>query len=96
MTGESEGRKPLVIAHRGASADRPENTRPAFALAIEQRADLIETDLHRTRDGAIVLRHDGDLPGHEGRLLRDATLEEIRAIDVGDGERMPTLEDLLD
>jgi glycerophosphoryl diester phosphodiesterase len=55
--------KPLVIAHRGASAHRPENTMPAFELAIEQRADMIETDLHRTRDGAVVVTHDEELAG---------------------------------
>ena len=46
-------RKPLVIAHRGASGERPENTLPAYELAVAQRADMIEIDLHRTRDGAI-------------------------------------------
>jgi glycerophosphoryl diester phosphodiesterase len=44
-------RPPLVIAHRGSSGERPENTLPAYALAVEQRADMIEIDLHRTRDG---------------------------------------------
>jgi hypothetical protein len=40
---------PLVIAHRGASGERPENTLVAYALAVEQRCDMIEIDLHRTR-----------------------------------------------
>ena len=52
---------PLVIAHRGASAYRPENTLPAYELAVEQGADMIEIDLHLTRDSQIVIAHDPDL-----------------------------------
>ena len=50
---------PIVIAHRGASAYEPENTLRAFALAIEQGAQMIELDLHRTRDGHVVLARIG-------------------------------------
>lgn len=50
--------RPWVIAHRGASAYAPENTLPAFATAIEQRATFIEIDVQRTKDGAIVCLHD--------------------------------------
>jgi glycerophosphoryl diester phosphodiesterase len=90
-------KRPLVIAHRGASAYRPENTIPAFALAVEQRADMIETDLHRTRDGAVVITHDEELAGLGGRgEIADATLAEVRALDAGAGERIPTLDELLD
>jgi glycerophosphoryl diester phosphodiesterase len=89
--------KPLVIAHRGASAHRPENTMPAFALAVEQRADMIETDLHVTRDGAVVITHDEELAGIGGRgEIADATLAEIRALDAGAGARVPTLDEMLD
>lgn len=69
----------------------------AFALAVAQRADMIETDLHRTRDGAVVITHDEELAGLGGRgEIADATLDEIRALDAGDGERVPTLDELLD
>jgi glycerophosphoryl diester phosphodiesterase len=89
--------RPLVIAHRGASAYRPENTIPAFSLAVEQRADMIETDLHRTRDGAVVITHDEELAGLGGKgEIADATLAEIRALDAGGGQRVPTLDELLD
>lgn len=89
--------RPLVIAHRGASAYRPENTIPAFELAIEQRADMIETDLHRTRDGAVVITHDEELAGIGGvGEIADATLDEIRALDAGGGLRVPTLDEMLD
>ena len=89
--------KALVIAHRGASAHRPENTLPAFELAVVQRADMIETDLHRTRDGAVVIAHDEDLGRLGGRgEIAGATLAEIRALDAGGGEPVPTLDEILD
>ncbi|MDJ0852386.1 MAG: glycerophosphodiester phosphodiesterase family protein [Myxococcota bacterium] len=89
--------RPLVIAHRGASAHRPENTLPAYALAVEQRADMIEIDLHLTRDGAVVIAHDEALGGLGGvGEIADATLDEVRALDAGGGEQVPTLDEVLD
>jgi len=89
--------RPLVIAHRGASAYRPENTLPAYELAVEQAADMIEVDLHRTRDGAVVIAHDAELEriGGHGEI-GDASLNEVRALDAGAGQRVPTLDELLD
>ncbi|RLS53115.1 MAG: glycerophosphodiester phosphodiesterase [Planctomycetota bacterium] len=76
---------PLVIAHRGASAQAPENTLPAFQLAWEQGADGIEADFQLTKDGHIVCFHDKDTKRLAGRPLAvaDATLEELRQFDVG-------------
>lgn len=54
---------PLIIAHRGASAERPEHTLQAYALAIEQGADYIEPDLVMTRDGVFVARHENEISG---------------------------------
>ena len=51
-------KRPLVIAHRGASAYAPENTLEAFEAAVSMRADGIETDVYFTRDKKIVLNHD--------------------------------------
>jgi glycerophosphoryl diester phosphodiesterase len=86
-----------VIAHRGASAYRPENTLPAYELAVTQAADMIEVDLHRTRDGAVVIAHDAELERIGGRgEIGDATLAEVRALDAGAGEKVPTLDELLD
>jgi glycerophosphoryl diester phosphodiesterase len=86
-----------VIAHRGASGHRPENTLSAYALAVEQRADMIEIDLHRTRDGAVVIAHDESLVGLGGRgEIAQATRDEVRALDAGDGERVPLLDEVLD
>jgi glycerophosphoryl diester phosphodiesterase len=50
--------RPWTIAHRGASAYAPENTVPAFTLAIDQGADFVEIDLQRTKDGQLVILHD--------------------------------------
>jgi len=52
---------PIVIAHRGASSERPEHTRAAYDLAIEQGADFIEPDLVMTRDGHLVVRHENEI-----------------------------------
>jgi glycerophosphoryl diester phosphodiesterase len=52
---------PVVIAHRGASADRPEHTLAAYRLAIAQGADFIEPDLVLTKDGVLVARHENEI-----------------------------------
>jgi len=86
-----------VIAHRGASGERPENTLPAYELAVAQGADMIEIDLHRTRDAAVVITHDENLAGLGGRgEIADASLAEVRALDAGGGERVPLLGEVLD
>ncbi len=54
---------PLVIAHRGASGERPEHTLAAYELAIERGADYIEPDLVFTRDGVLVARHENEISG---------------------------------
>jgi glycerophosphoryl diester phosphodiesterase len=87
----------LVIAHRGASRARPENTLPAYALAVEQGADMIEIDLHLTRDGSVVVTHDEGLEGLGGSgEIADATEATVRALDAGGGERVPLLDEVLD
>ncbi|MFC3713319.1 glycerophosphodiester phosphodiesterase [Sphingoaurantiacus capsulatus] len=55
--------QPLVIAHRGASGDRPEHTLAAYELAIDQGADFIEPDLVPTKDGVLVARHENEISG---------------------------------
>jgi glycerophosphoryl diester phosphodiesterase len=89
--------RPLVIAHRGASGQLAENTLPAYELAVEQGADMIEIDLRRTQDGALVVAHDEELSGLGGKgEIAAATLAEVRALDAGGGERVPTLDEVLD
>lgn len=93
--------RPLVIAHRGASGELPENTLAAFERAVELSADMIETDLHLSRDGIVMIHHDASL----GRLgdvaeIRDRTAAELAALNAAPGatvvERIPTLLDVLD
>jgi glycerophosphoryl diester phosphodiesterase len=55
--------RPIVIAHRGASGERPEHTRSAYRLAVEQGADFIEPDLVITKDGHLVARHENEIGG---------------------------------
>jgi glycerophosphoryl diester phosphodiesterase len=76
----------IVIAHRGASGELPENTLPAFERAIELGADAIELDVHADADGRLVLTHDAPKPGRSY-----PTLEE--ALDLCRG-RMPVMAEL--
>ncbi|MDO8543268.1 MAG: glycerophosphodiester phosphodiesterase [Opitutaceae bacterium] len=93
-----------IIAHRGASHDAPENTLAAARLAWAQQADALECDVHLTRDGRLVVVHDDDLQRVGGRAMRiaDATLAELREVDVGGGtnpdfrpEKIPELDELI-
>jgi glycerophosphoryl diester phosphodiesterase len=60
---EGGARRPIVIAHRGASGERPEHTLAGYALAIAQGADFIEPDLVMTKDGVLVCRHENEISG---------------------------------
>lgn len=95
-----------LIAHRGSSADRPENTLAALRRAIEAGATAVEVDVRRTKDGQLVLLHDPSLDRTtSGRgPVRERTLDELRSLDAGAwfgtekrfaGERLPTLADAL-
>jgi glycerophosphoryl diester phosphodiesterase len=93
-----------VIAHRGASAEAPENTLAAFRLGIEQKADFIELDVQESADGEVVVVHDSDLMklGGPPRKIWEMTAAELRAVDIGSridpkyaGEGVPTLADVL-
>jgi len=86
-----------LIAHRGASAHAPENTLTAFRLAETAGADMVELDVHLTRDDAVVVIHDETLDRTtDGRgPVRDRTLAEIRALRMrGTDERVPTLDEV--
>lgn len=86
-----------VIAHRGASGSAPENTLPAFELAVRQGADAIELDVRLTRDGVPVVLHDATLDRTTDRRgpLGALTLAELGKADAGGGARVPTLADVL-
>jgi glycerophosphoryl diester phosphodiesterase len=91
--------RPEIIAHRGASRERPENTLAAFQLAEELGADGVELDLQLTVDGTLVVHHDavpGEAPSPalSGRLIRTLTAAELRTFRVR-GEPIPTLPEVL-
>lgn len=95
----------INFAHRGAAGYYPENTMLAFAKALELGATGIETDVQMTRDGELVLIHDETLQRTAGtpEWVKDLTLTEIKQREAGSwfreefaGERIPTLEELLD
>lgn len=89
--------QPICIAHRGASGQAPENTLKAFRLALDIGATWLELDVHLV-GGRLVVIHDESLDRTtSGRgLLSDHSLAEVRAVDAGDGERVPFLEEVLD
>ncbi|HET8959854.1 glycerophosphodiester phosphodiesterase family protein, partial [Nocardioides sp.] len=82
-----------VVAHRGSSGAAPENTLAAVRLAIAQKADVVENDIQRTRDGELVIMHDTTLarttdveqvfPDRAPWAVGDFTLAEIRQLDAG-------------
>jgi glycerophosphoryl diester phosphodiesterase len=90
-----------LYAHRGAAAELPENTLPAFRRAMERGATAIETDAHLTKDGHVVLSHDatGKRAAGVPSRIADSTLEEVRTWNVAGGHpgsfTMPTLEEAL-
>ncbi|WP_176465837.1 glycerophosphodiester phosphodiesterase family protein [Virgibacillus sp. 7505] len=88
---------PLVIAHRGASAVEPEHTFSSYDQAMEDRADYIEIDLRRTADGELIAMHDDtvDRTTNGKGLVEELTLKEIKALDTGKGQMVPTLKEIL-
>jgi glycerophosphoryl diester phosphodiesterase len=90
--------RPLVIAHRGASADAPENTLAAFRRARSDGADGVELDVMRCGTGEVVVFHDDDLVRLGGRAgaTRATSLSALREIDLGGGERIPLLDEVLE
>lgn len=93
-----------VTAHRGASADAPENTIPALEKAIERMADYAEIDVRETKDGVVVLLHDASLKRTTGnsKLIWDVPYMELMGYDAGawfskefEGTKIPTLSEVL-
>ena len=77
--------EPVVLAHRGDSARFPENTMPAFSSAVEMKVDVIETDVHLTADGQVVIWHDDTLKRMSGdsREISLLNWEDIKKINAG-------------
>lgn len=78
-------RRPVVLAHQGASGHAPSNTMEAFRLALEQGADILELDVHMTRDGVVVVSHDEtiDRMSNGSGRIKEMTLAELRQYDFG-------------
>lgn len=94
-----------VIAHRGSSLDRPENTLASYRQAIEVKATVTECDVRTTRDGVLVSSHDADVArtsSGKGKIA-DMTLAELKQLDFGSkfdpkykDERIPTIQEILE
>lgn len=99
------GSVPIVTAHRGFSAAAPENTLPAFQLAIDQGCERAELDVQMTKDGVVMVTHDTNMRRCTGRNqnIYDLTYDEVRKLDAGRwfgkkyaGTKVPTLAEVLD
>jgi glycerophosphoryl diester phosphodiesterase len=93
-------REVAITAHRGNSRYAPENSLAAFRAAIDAHADYSELDVQRTRDGVVVVLHDGDLMrmADDPRKIGELTLQDLQSIDIGRkfgaafvGEHVPSL-----
>ena len=86
------------IAHRGGRAHAPENTMAAFRNAVAKGIDWLEFDVQMSSDGSLVVIHDEtvDRTTDGTGAVRDLTLEKIRSLDAGEGEKVPTFEEVLE
>lgn len=101
---KKEKKETLIIAHRGADDRAPEETMPAFRLAVNEKADYIELDLRETKDKKLILMHDPTLDrttNGKGDVTR-YSLKQIKKLDAGSwfgkkykGQRILTLEELI-
>ncbi|MEE8671099.1 MAG: glycerophosphodiester phosphodiesterase family protein [Heyndrickxia coagulans] len=101
---KKEKKETLIIAHRGADDRAPEETMPAFRIAVNEKADYIELDLRETKDNKLILMHDPTLDrttNGKGDVTR-YSLKQIKKLDAGSwfgkkykGQRILTLEELI-
>ncbi|MET7983727.1 MULTISPECIES: glycerophosphodiester phosphodiesterase family protein [unclassified Streptomyces] len=88
----------LTIGHRGVMGVEPENTLRSFIAAQNAGLDLIELDLHLSKDGALVVMHDAEVDRTTDGTgpIADKTLAELRTLDAGHGEHVPVFEEVLE
>ncbi|MGW1379379.1 glycerophosphodiester phosphodiesterase [Streptomyces sp. NPDC002446] len=88
----------LTIGHRGIMGVEPENTLRSFVRAEHEGLDVIELDLHLSKDGALVVMHDADVDRTTDGAgpIAERTLAELRELDAGRGERIPVFEEVLE
>jgi len=93
------GRRPLVLGHRGAREAAPENSLRAFERALDEGADGVELDVRLDRDDRVIVLHDAELRrvsnGSETRAAEELGATELGRVDLGGGERVPLLADVL-
>ena len=88
----------LPVGHRGAPREFPPNTLAGFARAVEVGCPMVECDVRRSRDGVLVLAHDGHVADREGRrwAVGETDAATLARLDLGAGEGVPTLAALVD
>ena len=88
----------LIIGHRGASEIAPENTLKSIRIALESEVDMIEIDVSICKSGEAIVMHDDRIDATtDGKgFIRDKTLREIKTLDAGEGEEVPTLQEVID
>jgi glycerophosphoryl diester phosphodiesterase len=85
--------RPLVVAHRGASAREVENSLAAFRAAMQLGADAVELDVHATADGTLIVHHDEAIAG---RRIPQLTAQQVAGLRLSNGEPIPTLAHVLE
>ncbi|MDG3006769.1 glycerophosphodiester phosphodiesterase [Paludisphaera mucosa] len=103
-TTQTDSKAVEIVAHRGESADAPENTMAAFKLAWSRKVEAIELDVHLSRDGVLVVSHDGDTKRTTGvaKEIKESAWSDLKGLDAGRwknpkfaGEPLPTLDEAL-
>jgi len=89
---------PYVVGHRGAAGVQPENTIGGFEYAIQLGCEYVETDVHLSADGHLVIIHDDtvDRTTNGSGRVGEMTLAQLRALDAGQGRQIPLLQEVLD
>ena len=88
----------LIVGHRGMMGVEPENTLRSFVRAENEDVDVVELDLHLSKDGELVVMHDADVSRTTdgSGAISDFTLAELRELDAGEGERVPTFQEVVE
>jgi glycerophosphoryl diester phosphodiesterase len=93
-----EQNKQYIVGHRGAMGLAPENTLKSFRIGCENGADVVECDIHLSKDKRMVVIHDNTLDRTTNGTgwVRDYTFEELKKLDAGGGEKIPALKEMVD
>ena len=87
----------IKIGHRGAAGHEPENTLKSFQKALDLKVDMIELDVHKTKDSKLVVIHDDtlDRTANSTGVVSERTLEQLKKLDAGGLEKIPTLGEVI-